>query len=304
MQKFVGPRSSSLATAPGANLPTQAERGYKTIFSSSGTRWNGLSVELGFQSQPELPFSIEEPQSRIYRVLSTTDIAWSARGAHHKERWRAGTTIFLRERYRLDDIFTKGTQTINVELEKRKVLKLLNDDARASSVDFIEHVITSDEQVAGILGAMLAEARAGNPAGDLFAESISVALLVHLYDRYDRSRAAFRLEGRLSQRQIDIVSRYVRDNIAEDLSIVGLAQLLRLSPAHFCKAFSRTLGVTPHRFVLNERISIARQQLRRPLPPPLVELARKLGFADQAHFSNVFRKLVGCSPSAFRRQAK
>jgi hypothetical protein len=40
----------------------------------------------------------------------------------------------------------------------------------------------------GIVNAMYAEARAGNPAGDLFSRAISVALLAHVYDRYDRSR--------------------------------------------------------------------------------------------------------------------
>jgi AraC family transcriptional regulator len=197
-----------------------------------------------------------------------------------------------------------GADSINVQLEESKLSELQHDDIRASRVDFMEHVISRDEQVAGMLSAMLAEARAGNPAGDLFSQSISLALLAHLHDRYDRSKAAHRAEGRLPQRQIDIVSRYVREHIDSDLSIVGLANLLELSPAYFCKTFSKTLGVTPHRFVLNERIGIARQRLRQPSPPPLAEIARKLGFADQAHFSNVFRKLVGCSPSEFRREGK
>jgi AraC family transcriptional regulator len=296
-------RTSSLEVRP-ANLLTPTERGYSTIFSSRGMRWNGLQIELGFQPQPDFPFSIEEAEPRDYCVLSATEISWSAKGAGHKARWRPGTTIFLKDRYRIDDLFMIGADSINVQLEDSKLSELQHDEIRASRVDFMEHVIARDEQVAGMLSAMLAEARAGNPAGDLFSQSISLALLAHVYDRYDRSKAAHRVEGRLSQRQIDIVSRYVREHIAYDLSIVGLARLLQLSPAYFCKAFSKTLGVTPHRFVVSERISIARERLRTPSAPPLVEIALGLGFADQAHFSNVFRNLVGCSPSEFRRRGK
>jgi AraC family transcriptional regulator len=114
-----------------------------------------------------------------------------------------------------------------------------------------------------------------------------------------------RLEGRrLSPRQDEIVSRYVREHIGDSLSIVELSTLLQLSPANFCKAFSKTHGVTPHRFVLNQRIMIAMEKLRQPSAPPFAELARALGFANQAHFSNVFRKLVGRSPLQFRNRAK
>jgi AraC family transcriptional regulator len=99
---------------------------------------------------------------------------------------------------------------------------------------------------------MLAEARAGSPCGSLLSQSLSAALLAHLYDRYDRSRASKRMEGRLSPRQVAIVSQYVKERIDSDLSIVELSALLHLSPAYFCRAFSKTLWVTPHHFVTND----------------------------------------------------
>lgn len=180
----------------------------------------------------------------------------------------------------------------------------MHDDTPQSRVNFLEHVVSNDEQLFGILGAMIAEAKAGNPAGDMLSQSLSVALLAHLYDRYDRSRAAERLEGRLVGSQVATIRRYVKENIGKDLSIVELSSLFHLSPSHFCRAFSKTLGVTPHRFVLNERISIAKSQLRKSSPLPQAELANELGFASTSYFSEVFRKLVGCSPSAFRRRGR
>jgi AraC family transcriptional regulator len=74
--------------------------------------------------------------------------------------------------------------------------------------------------------------------------------------------------------------------------------------SHFYRAFSKTLGVTPHRFVLNERISIAKSRLLKSSPLPQAELANALGFASTSHFSGVFRKVVGCSPSEFRRRGR
>jgi AraC-like DNA-binding protein len=117
-------------------------------------------------------------------------------------------------------------------------------------------------------------------------------------------KAVKREVGRLTPRQSELISRYVRDRIDAELSIAGLAALLNLSPSYFCKAFVKSFGITPHRFVLNERISLAKQKLQQTTAPHQAELAKILGFADQAHFSNAFRKIVGCTPSEFSRRAR
>ena len=194
---------------------------------------------------------------------------------------------------------------IRVDLEDGKVSELQHDDLCSSRVDFTEFMITAtDDQLVGIVKAMAAEAQAGSPAGDLFSQAISMALLAHVYDRYDRSRAAARLEGRLSPRQIDTVSRYVREHIEDPLSIVELAGLLHLSPAYFCRAFSKTLGVTPHRFVLSERIAIARQRLRASLGA-IDDGARECPWLCKSNaLWCSLSELVGCSPSEFRRRVK
>jgi AraC family transcriptional regulator len=274
-----------------------------TLFSSRGTRWGGLPIEL-IRMHPGSPYSVDPTEHRVYTILSTTQITWTARATRHRAQFRPGTSFFLKKWYQLDGIVSdERTDYIRVLLEDGRVSELWHDDVGSSRVDFLENVTTNDEQAVGMINAMYAEARAGSPAGDLFSQAISVALLAHVYDRYDRSRAV-RLEGRLSRRQVETVSRYVSEHIRCALSIVELAGLLQLSPAYFCRAFSKTLGVTPHRFVLNERISTAKQRLQQTSTPPLGELAGDLGFANQTHFGVVFRKLVGCSPSEFRKRSK
>jgi AraC family transcriptional regulator len=278
--------------------------GIQTIFSSHGTRWRGLTVELRWYSQIDTPNSYETAEPHIINILSKTTISWRARGIAHKEQWRPGTTIFLKDGFRLDDVESEGCESIVVALEPHKVEELLQNDLAMPSVNFLEHVISFDTQVAGMLNAMLAEARAGNPAGNLFSQSISIALLAHIFNRYDRVKAVKREVGRLTPRQSELISRYVRDRIDGELSIAGLAALLNLSPSYFCKAFVKSFGITPHRFVLNERISLAKQKLQQTTAPHQAELAKILGFADQAHFSNAFRKIVGCTPSEFSRRAR
>ncbi len=275
---------------------------FETLFSSRGTKWSGLTVEKARQLSADSPHDVEATEPLVGYVQPSIEVKWAARGARHRCTFRPGVSVFLNKHYPLYELTatTQEFDAIFVRLERPKIAELLHDDVRLPKVDFLDHVIMNDDQAIGMIGAMYAEARAGSPAGGLLAQSISLALLAHVYDRYDRANAARRFESRLSPRQDEIISRYVRENIGSDLSVTELADLLQLSPAYFCKAFAKTRGVTPHRFVLNERISIAMEKLRQPSAPVLAQLAADLGFANQAHFSNVFRKIVGCSPSEFR----
>ena len=85
----------------------------------------------------------------------------------------------------------------------------------------------------------------------------------------------------------------------DPVAIADLAGLVNLSPGHFARMFLRTLGMTPHRWLLTCRIERAKTLLKGSLP--LVEVASTCGFVDQSHFTNVFRGLEGVTPGAWRR---
>ena len=285
--------------APEANLPMP---GLLTVFSSEGTRWAGLPLTLS-RLEPGCQIDIHVNNPHVTRILLSAETSWLAAGARHRCWLRPGTSIFLRAHYSLAGLISdRGVDGINVALEPEHIAKLWHDDLSHMGHDFLDHVVASDHQVIGIIDAMYSEVSAGSPAGPLFGQSLSVALLAHLYDRYDRVRCSKRVEGRLSDRQVEVISKYVKANIGIDLSLSSMAQLLKLSPAYFCRAFTKTTGISPHRFIMNERITAARQILQRNPIADLAEVASALGFSSHAHFSSVFRKLTGCTPSAFRRE--
>ena len=291
---------SNLSSSWGAELEHR-ENG--VLFSSRGTRWQGFVVEKVRRWPADFcPCAFEASEPRASYLLTKTEISWETRGTRYKRLFTPDMAVFLNEGYRLDEFTAQADyyDAVSARLERKKIDEMIHDDVRSSSVNFLGHVISNDGQMIGMLSAMLAEASAGSPAGALFSQSISIAFLTHIFDRYGRARAARRLQGRLSPRQDKIIIQYVREHIGCDMNITELASVLQLSPAYFCKAFSKSHGVTPHRFILSQRIGIAMERLRQPSPPPLADLASSLGFADRTHFSQVFRKIVGRSPSEFR----
>jgi AraC-like DNA-binding protein len=100
------------------------------------------------------------------------------------------------------------------------------------------------------------------------------------------------------QRKID---RYLKDHLDQPLQLEELAAQLPLSVSHFCRAFKETFGATPHVYLTRLRLDRA-QATMLATTDPLSQIALDSGFADQSHLSRVFSRVVGQTPSAWRRR--
>ncbi|OAV54039.1 AraC family transcriptional regulator [Rhizobium sp. WYCCWR10014] len=88
-----------------------------------------------------------------------------------------------------------------------------------------------------------------------------------------------------------------------DLSVEELAGVAHMSPFHFSREFKRAAGMAPHRFVLERRIERARLYLADG-KETLANIAYATGFSSQAHFSSVFRRLMGATPKEYQRSVR
>jgi len=109
--------------------------------------------------------------------------------------------------------------------------------------------------------------------------------------------------GELAGWQVRRVRAYIDEHLSERIHVKDLSAVARRSTAHFCRAFKRTLGETPHNYVTRRRLDRA-QRLMLTGDAPLSEIAIVCGFSDQAHFCNRFREATGRSPAAWRRERR
>ena len=86
---------------------------------------------------------------------------------------------------------------------------------------------------------------------------------------------------------------------AQALDVAALAQVARVSPAHFSRQFRATFGETPHRYLQRRRVERA-MELLRETRRPVTEICFDVGFRSLGTFSRTFRDIVGESPSAYR----
>lgn len=204
-----------------------------------------------------------------------------------------GTPIFVR--------WSQEADILVVALDPMFVEAVAIQSGHLDGVEFITNPgVFKDPAIEHIILALRAELNEGCPAGRLFGESLVTALATHVLRRY--SAVPLKLVesgGGLPPGKLRHVIEYVQEHLGEDTSLSQLADRVQMSPYHFAHLFKQSTGLPPHKYVLQQRIAKAKRLLadRRH---SLVEITYALGFPSQAHFTTVFRKLVGVTPGLYR----
>ena len=156
-------------------------------------------------------------------------------------------------------------------------------------------------QLAHLLHALRAEADLGNPGGLAFVETLTAAIAQQLVlragverPRPERSRGGLSPAAR--RRTLELIDA----TLDARLTIESLAREAGLSAAHFARAFRETTGRPPHRYLLSLRLARARRLLDAP-GAVLSDVALRAGFADQPHFTRLFKREFGVTPGAVLR---
>lgn len=178
-------------------------------------------------------------------------------------------------------------------------------------LEVLHRFCARDEQAERLMLSFLPEIETGGLGGELYAQGLANALAVHLLrhhsslgERARRGIARGPAEGSgLSARALKAATDYVGDNLAGELSLAELAAQANLSPYYFSRLFKRSTGVSPHQYVVRERVRKAKELLLRG-GLPVAAVAREVGFADQGHLSRHTKRLLGATPGEILAEGK
>jgi AraC-like DNA-binding protein len=104
--------------------------------------------------------------------------------------------------------------------------------------------------------------------------------------------------GGLRGEALTRVMRYVDERLGESISLADLANLAGVSRFHFARQFRVSTGESPMEYRRRMRIERAKRILAQQ-SATIAEVAIRLGFADQSHFTRTFRRMVGVSPGHY-----
>lgn len=137
--------------------------------------------------------------------------------------------------------------------------------------------------------------------GSTYVDHVLSALHEYIAVTYGGMRPGTRaMQGAMASWRLRRATDFMVENIARDLSLEEIALHCEMSVSHFLRAFRRSTGETPHRWLMKARASQAMELLKNP-GMSLSTIAAACGFADQSHFTRVFSTVYGMTPGNWRR---
>jgi AraC-like DNA-binding protein len=154
------------------------------------------------------------------------------------------------------------------------------------------------------LGQALAVTQSDDAAlGKVFTDSVGLAIVSRVIARhFTVAERQTREAGALPSWRLSRAIEFVDEHLSEPIGLADIASSAGLTRMHFASQFRRATGMRPHEYLLRRRIDHA-QHLLRESKHNVLDVALSCGFRSQAHFTTVFKRLVGDTPYCWRMKA-
>lgn len=158
-----------------------------------------------------------------------------------------------------------------------------------------------DEFASATMKAFINAIEAPPKDGLLYFCQMFDSLIFHLARISDSYRHSQEPESaKVSAKQIDFIQLigFMEAHLAEKMDLKLLAKYAGVSRSYFAKAFRQEFGVSPHQFIIRQRIEYAKKYLRQK-DKSVTDIAHELGFCGQSHFSTTFKSMTGFAPKDY-----
>jgi AraC-like DNA-binding protein len=103
----------------------------------------------------------------------------------------------------------------------------------------------------------------------------------------------------LTHTRLQQVLDYIQTHLDRELSLAELAETLNLSPTYFASAFKQAIEISPHQYVIQQRVEQAKLMLSKT-DLAIADIALQVGFSSQSHLTQQFKRLTGMTPKQVR----
>lgn len=279
--------------------------------SSSDIGWEGLTAQA-FHEPMETEHWTTPARSNISLILFAggvmrleqrhTNGPWKTQYLHSGDLiLRPGAYTPAELRWKV--LSGEPMQTLFLHLSQELVERVVEEvaDYDPTHLSLVERLGFQDPLLTQMGFTLWRELEQRSSVGKLYAQTAAQMLIIHLLRHYACvGKALTDPSQQLTPQQIGRVIDFVQAHLSQDLSLDLLAQQAGFSSYHFARLFRQTMGETPHQFVLRQRIERA-QRLLNEGDTPLANIALESGFANQSHFTGVFKRHLGLTPHAYRR---
>ena len=97
------------------------------------------------------------------------------------------------------------------------------------------------------------------------------------------------------------VEQYILDNVNNQITTEDISKEVNYSEAYISRVFKKKFGLSPHAFLVNQKINAAKNKLLNSKNQDISQLAVEVGFYDQSHFTNTFKRYFSLTPKQYQK---
>jgi AraC family transcriptional regulator len=275
--------------------------------SSSGRGWTNVLAERWSHEAGELPSLLPRDTEVAVLLGGRTLIDRQGGGLRQSTLGRRGTTWLCPSGIREEFVHFRQPveDSLHIFLPAKPfddcMLQDLDIDPARATLRY--EAISYDPFIEQIALTIAQELSSETPAGRLLIESLGLSLSAYLICRYSEvalNVKSLRYSGKpIDGRRMARVMEFIDANIERNFTVADLAAVACMSPAHFARSFKATCGRSPHQFVSQMRLELAKRMLADP-HRSVSDIALSTGFSSQSNFSRAFRDATGMTPGEYR----
>jgi AraC family transcriptional regulator len=186
----------------------------------------------------------------------------------------------------------QGTEAIGIAIEP-SYLALAAAEESALGARLIERICGRDAELLRLAHILVSECSENYPNGALHWSDVACEFIEGLLVRHTSERKALPRDS-LTKDVLGQIRDYIIAHLDETIEVTALAEIAGRSPFHFTRIFARSVGLTPHRYVVHLRLQRARELISQRRSG-LAEIAASTGFSDQSHLARWVRRVNGVS---------
>jgi AraC family transcriptional regulator len=280
-----------------------------SVLSSRQMCWNGILVEQhqysstqGKTEEKELPALSDH--LLILPLGHPTYLSQKSDDRLHESIFRQGDSLLVpagKPSYWCCPPSELSQTELDIYLQPRLVKQI----AEAAEIDIkqlnlMNHLGQQDLSLQQIAMLLLAEVRSGGMMGQLYVESLTQVLVIHLLRHYAESAHMITSANRsLTRTQLQQAVDYIHTHLDQDLSLAEIADVINISPVYFSRLFKQAIGTSPHQYVIQQRVEQAKRMLSNT-DLAIADIALQVGFSSQSHLTQQFKRITGMTPKQVR----
>ncbi len=239
--------------------------------------------------------------SRKLRIVATLGNGWEMQIDHgQRMRYDHGEICLLPPWLARQSFFRASGDNLLISVDDALLMRLAGEIGLDDPLASLPFQKLTDATVHQLMASIADELGPNGYRGPAYTEALATALIGHLLRGHLQASNVVVHGTGLTPQRLRRCQQYIETHLGDELSIDELAATAEMSRFHFTRAFKKAMGQTPHRYVIERRISVARMMMQTT-SRPVNEIASELGFANQSHFSAVFNQQTGVTPSEYRR---